>query len=369
MKKITSCLLLIFILMAHISCNDEYKHFTLETPPDTMELTTVQENLVLDEDLYDQVALTFEWGRAAYRGEGTEITYHFKLDIAGNNMATSIPMREISSDQLSVSFTHKELNDLITSVWGKQPGEVAELEGEVIASVTTYPQYLLPEISRATVNVTSYIPRTIFLLGTAANNEDPASAVRFTSTTTQWEYVWRGAMSVGNYRFIENQGEEFPAFYKGADNNTLVYRTQDSDPGEEFTISKRGTFVITVNTETLTVSCVSVAPDRYSELYMVGNGCPVGWDIENAIRLEWDADEAAYVYEGELMEGEIKFPTRKDWSSDSLMPPTNGARPGEDNAVSLHPGGSPDHKWYIPEAGNYRMILDVNDMKITFEKL
>lgn len=173
-------------------------------------------------------------------------------------------------------------------------------------------------------------------------------------------------MSAGTFKFIEDLGELLPSFNKGEDENELVYRTEESQPDDLFTIAKDGLYGIYVNTEDMKIN---YAPIPYPEVYMVGNATPIGWDIGNAMLMEWDYVRGAYVYEGELHEGEMKLPLWKDWSADSLMPPVNGTKPGEDNTVALHPGGQPDNKWVITEAGTYRVILDVNAMTITFEKL
>lgn len=369
MKNILLNLLLLSILMVNISCgDDEYNHFTLETPPDTMELKIVQESIVLNEDLDDEVALTFQWNKAADRGKGTAITYFFKMDIANKGFETSIPKREVSAEQLSLSFTHKELNALMLEFWKQHPGGTIELEAEIIADVTTYTQFLKPEISKIVFEVTSYVPkpRDLYILGTAVQNEDPQKAVKLTSLTINKEYTWRGNMSAGTFKFIEDLGELLPSFNKGEDENELVYRTEESQPDDLFTIAKDGLYGIYVNTEDMKINYAHIP---YPEVYMVGNATPIGWDIGNAILMEWDYVRGAYVYEGELHEGEMKLPLWKDWSADTLMPPTNGTKPGEDNTVVLIPGGNPDNKWVITEAGTYRMILDVNAMTITFEKL
>lgn len=370
MKTIRSYLLLLSIMTVYAACNDDsYHHFTLVTPPDTMELTTLQtEDIVLNEDLNNEVALTFEWKAAADRGEGTAITYFFKMDIANNNFASSIPKIEVSAEQRSISFTHKELNDLITNVWKVHPGDAVELEAEVIADVTTYPQYLKPEISKKIVNVTSYIlkPRDLFLLGTATENEDPQKAIKLSTLTINKEYTWTGNMKPGTFKFVEELGKLLPSYNKGKDNNTLVHRTEESAPDELFTVDKEGMYAIYVNIEDMKVTCT---PVPYPEVYMVGNATPANWEMNNAILMQWDYVQGAYVYEGELYAGEMKLPLKKDWNYDTLMPVEAGANPLEDKRVELVVGADPDKKWNIAEDGNYRMILDVNAMTITLKKL
>lgn len=364
MKKLISCIFLLSIMLLYISCNDDtYNHFTLKTPPDTMELTASRDTIVLNEDLDGEVALTFEWKEGAYRGEGTEITYYFKMDIANNDFKTSIPKIEMEPGQRSISFKHKELNDLITATWKMQPGDDVDLEAEIIADVTTYPQFIKPEISKILVNVTSYImkPRDLFLQGTVVDRP-----VKFSNMTINKEYTWMGSLKPGTFKFTEKFDEQLPSYNKGKDENTLVYRTKESEPDELFTISKEGTYAIYVDIETKKITCTPVS---HPEVYMIGDATPAKWELNNIIQLQWDYVQGAYVYEGEFYAGEMKLPTEKNWSSDTFMPVVANADPLKDNRIELVKEANPDKKWKIAENGQYRMILDINIKTITLTKL
>ena len=89
-KNIIPALLLILI-----GCQDDMERYVLDKPADTMHLSVSSDNIVLDQDKKEEVALIFTWSKATDRGEGTVLTYFFKMDIANNNFETSIDKIEI----------------------------------------------------------------------------------------------------------------------------------------------------------------------------------------------------------------------------------------------------------------------------------
>lgn len=62
---------------------------------------------------------------------------------------------EIESEERSISFTHKELNDILAS-WSILPGDKVTIEAEVIGQVNSSVEYLKPELSKTQLNVIGY---------------------------------------------------------------------------------------------------------------------------------------------------------------------------------------------------------------------
>ncbi|MDR1381372.1 MAG: SusF/SusE family outer membrane protein [Tannerella sp.] len=362
MKNFAKYLLLLLLFAA---CKEDYyEHFTVETPEDVMNIKPSAEAVVLEENRKEQIALTFEWGDAADRGPGTELTYYFKMDVANNNFQTATPKRKLDANQRSAGFTHEELNSLIVDLWKKMPGETVELEAEVIADVTVYPVYMKPEVSKTTVMVTSYAiaPVNLYLTGSAT----PAGAITLNVLSFNKEYTWKGDLEAGNFKFILNRNDPLPSYNRGTDERTLVYRTADSDPDILFTVDRAGPHSIYVNTEEMTIAHASLP---YENVWMVGDASPAGWDINNPTPMEWNMlTPELFTYEGALNVGELKFPLKKgDWGCDYLMPAAGGAGI-DDNRVIFVPGGQPDNKWVLKEAGNFRIELNVIDMTVSFIK-
>jgi len=149
---------LVFVLLL-CGCNKDPEEIVYLTPPDTMHVGVTPQEITLSEELNAEVAITFSWNQAAVRQELAPIKYYFKLDVADRKFATSIPKREIDPENLSISFTHQELFELITNHWKIKPGETVELEGEVIAYTESAVAYFKPELSKTRVLITTYVPK------------------------------------------------------------------------------------------------------------------------------------------------------------------------------------------------------------------
>ena len=114
----------------------------------------------------------------------------------------------------------------------------------------------------------------------------------------------------------------------------------------------------------------------YTEMYMVGDATPNGWDLGNATPMTQDAADAnIFTWSGHLNTGEMKFSPDKqdDWNGAWFMAASNGEEPTgttqkvtfinkSDNGcqeqykdISI---GGIDNKWRIVEAGNYTVTLN-----------
>ena len=358
-----------FVIMG---CQDETERITLDSPQDTMGLKVSSSDVVLNQDLGNEEAISFTWGSAANRGEGTKLTYYFKMDIADNNFETSIAKVEIPEGVQSISYTHKEMNALLNG-WKVTAGETAMLEAEIIAEVSGGSVYMKPEISKVQFSVTGYYiaPRDLFIVGTAVEGMDAAKALKMKEVISEQKYEWGGHLEQGYFKFIKSRTSLTPSYTQGADNKTLVYN--ETDGGTLFHIDKEGYYFITVDVKELTIE--SEDPEnKYERVWAVGNATPAGWNIMSAVELE-RINNIQFVYEGDLYEGELKFPLdlREDWNIPYLMPKTHGTEPGGDNTmeyVEKDKAGTHDYKWKITEsqAGSYKIILDTYLMEITFEK-
>lgn len=122
-------------------------------------------------------------------------------------------------------------------------------------------------------------------------------------------------------------------------------------------IPEAGAYKIALDVRSMTIAIEPFTP--YTQLWMVGDATPAGWNIDDPTPLEPVAgDPYTFVYHGPLQVGELKFPvTTGDWGADYFMPGIN-YQPLESEYVRFIPRGDPDHKWMIEEAGNYRITLD-----------
>lgn len=362
-----------FVIMG---CQDETERITLDSPQDTMRLKVSSSDVVLNQDLGNEEAISFTWGSAANRGEGTKLTYYFKMDIADNNFETSIAKVEIPEGVQSISYTHKEMNALLSG-WKVTAGETAMLEAEIIAEVSGGSVYMKPEISKVQFSVTGYYiaARDLFIVGTAVEEMDATKALKMNEVLSEQKYEWGGHLKQGNFKFIKSRTSLTPSYTRGADDNTLVYNETDNDTETLFHIDKAGYYFITVDVEKLTIAS-EYPENKYEKVWAVGNATPAGWNIMSAVELK-KINNIQFVYEGDLYEGELKFPLDlrgdNNWNIPYLMPKTNDTEPGGDNTMEYvedEKAVAHDYKWKITESqtGIYKIILDTYLMEITFEK-
>src|SRR5690606_35958462 len=98
---------------------------------------------------------------------------------------------------------------------------------------------------------------------------------------------------------------------------------------------------------------------------------PAGWNIDNPTPLAPDPlDPYVFTYTGPMTAGEFKFPlfTGNAWAGDYFMPEENGAGAGS-TRMRFVPGGNPDFKWKLTEAGNYKITINQLYETISIEKL
>ena len=362
-----------FVIMG---CQDETERITLDSPQDTMGLKVSSSDVVLNQDLGNEEAISFTWGSAANRGEGTKLTYYFKMDMADNNFETSIAKVEIPEGVQSISYTHKEMNALLSG-WKVTAGETAMLEAEIIAEVSGGSVYMKPEISKVQFSVTGYYiaARDLFIVGTAVEGMDATKALKMNEVLSEQKYEWGGHLKKGDFKFIKSRTSLTPSYTRGADDNTLVYNETDDGTETLFHIDTEGYYFITVDVEKLTIAS-EFPENKYEKVWAIGDATPAGWNVPSAIELK-KINNIQFVYEGNLYAGELKFPLELDldgnWNMSYLMPKTQGTEPGGDNTmeyVEKEKVGTHDYKWKITEsqAGSYKIILDTYLMEITFEK-
>lgn len=360
-----------FVIMG---CQDETERITLDSPQDTMGLKVSSSDVVLNQDLGNEEAISFTWGSAANRGEGTKLTYYFKMDMADNNFETSIAKVEIPEGVQSISYTHKEMNALLSG-WKVTAGETAMLEAEIIAEVSGGSVYMKPEISKVQFSVTGYYiaARDLFIVGTAVEGMDATKALKMNEVLSEQKYEWGGHLKKGDFKFIKSRTSLTPSYTRGADDNTLVYNETDDGTETLFHIDKDGYYFITVDVEKLTIA--SEYPESiYENVWAMGDATPAGWQPFSAVPLT-KINNIQFVYEGDLYAGELKFPLELDenYYMSYLMPKTHGTEPGGDNTmeyVEKEKAKTHDYKWKITESqtGSYKIILDTYLMEITFEK-
>lgn len=367
MKKSIRIFGILTLLAAMTGCNDDDVIFTLPDTPSTMNLVVDKNDIVLAENQANQSAINFTWSPASVGGASAPKRYYFKMDVADNNFATSIPKVEIPVTNLTVSYTVEELNDLMQG-WGITPGTPSVIEAEVIAECTEMERYIKPEVSKIRFSVTGYqpAPKPLYIF---SDSFEGSEYLQMTEIVANKKYRWKGIMDAGvEFYMAHNTESNTSVFGMGSDIYEIVKAAQADY--KEFKVPRKADWILTVNLTTLELDW-GVNRLSYDNVWMVGDATPAGWDIDHPFQMTHDADRPEiFYYDGYLSQGEMKCPLQNDrgWGCDYIMPLEGGVHEDGDPSIQVVYGGNPDNKWSITSAGDYHVEINTSLMTISFEK-
>ena len=333
-------------------------------------LSAAKTSFVLNQvsDADDAVNLT--WTAGSNKGTNASISYTLKLDKQGNNFSNPV-IEELGLATLEKKFTVKDLNNLLLTHWNFSPGTEATLEAKIVAKVSGD---AAPADSSniLVVKVTPYQPvaSALYLIGDATpNGWDNNKATPLTASSTEpGKFTWDGHLSTGNLKFITTPGQFLPSYNKGADNSHLVYRDEDGQPDDQFTISTSGNYTITLNLLDLSISITTSTVPPYQKLWMLGDATPSGWNINTPDEMRVDSSNLfVFKYNEILKAGEFKIPTATgNFTTDYYMPLTNHPDLTSTGVQLVH-NGDPDLKWQVITAGPYKITLDLQNASINIK--
>lgn len=365
MKTIYKILLLSIFGLLFCACNDDDDSSVSGTP---LQLSASSDTLALSEENANDIALTFNWNKGIDRPSYDTVSYIFRLDISTGDFSTTSTSPDTIVD-FKKSYTTLELNKLLLNKWKVFPGEEAILTARVVAKVDG-PKFVYPEIATMNIVVRGYAPmsKPLYLMGSATSaGSDLNKAIKITEIEIGELYNWQGDLKAGGFKFITSQGNEVPSLNRGADNSTVIERKTISDPDNLFPVEKDGYYAIALFRENMTIDYKYIP---YPNIYLIGSA-GTGWDLPAHMH-EFTMNPTApnvFTLKINLKAGELKLLTKNDWGAYTFRPLENDGSIKEES-VQGYSGGD-DKKWRVKddEAGDYQITLDVNNMKIKFEKL
>lgn len=366
LSKISVFLLVLIVGIFSSGCSDEYDEVEITIGQPVALSATVSE-IELNQKQAGSEALSFIWTNGTNWGTGSSISYILEIDLEGNNFASAMSYN-MGKAVFIKSFSHKQLNSLLLDYLGVTGGEQVVLEARITALVTD--ENVDSQTDVIQVKVTSYYPvsETLYMIGDATPNGWSAdNATMLTPDISDpTTFTYKGALSAGELKFITDIGQFLPSYNKGENDNSLVFRTDDSQPDDKFVIEESGIYTIVLNLIDLTISFEKQDGPAYDVLYLLGDATPNGWDIANAVEMTQDPDNLfLFTWEGVLTPGEFKIPVNRntDFGQDMFMPD-----PEDPSQVYLHNGGDEDdNKWQIENENYYYITLDLSNMTISIE--
>lgn len=161
-----------------------------------------------------------------------------------------------------------------------------------------------------------------------------------------------------------NWGGDFymPLVNHQALSETGVQLVPGGSPDNKWQITTPGAYKIKLDLYNTTISIQPFTP--YTQLWLVGDATPVGWNINNPEPMVKDPnDPYTFTWTGAMTAGEFKIPTATgNWGCDYFMPMQNHQSLADTQAKFV-PAGNPDNKWQITTPGTYTITF--NQLKET----
>jgi hypothetical protein len=356
-------------MMVYMTSCDEYNYADDNiTMASELAITASDSILTLEQASSDEDAITFDWTTGSNQGTGASISYVLQINAQDNNFLSDVLTYDMGKAVYEQSFTTEELNNILLNYFSLTPNETSDIEARIIATINSSPvQYDTSNITTITVIPYEPVSTTLYLIGDAVGNDwDVDDAIELTADDDEiTTFTYEGAFVQGEFSFITTLGQALPAYGKGTDDTEIVYETENALNVSTFAIETAGTYKITVDLLDLSITITQMDEPAYSQIFIVGDAAPNGWNIANATELVQDEDNPyVFTYEGVLTAGNFKFPVNQDtdWSQDMYMM-------ASDSTMYLHHGGdSDDSQWSIEKKGYYIITINIEDLTISMER-
>lgn len=359
-----TALLLIIIGFFAAGCKKNILDEIVPGADKPLAITASKNALVLHENEYGNDAVELQWTSGSNGGTNSAISYVLYIDKSGNDFKDAVTV-EMGNATFSKKYTVRELNELLFGELKLAPGTESTVDVKLTSTVALNSKI---EFVVTQIKVTPYQPVSaeLFILGDAAPaGWDAGNATALVSAGVPGKFTWQGKLNAGEFKFITTKGQLLPSYVRGATEDKLTLRTLETQPDLKFKVEKTGLYNIAIDLLNLSISVTEGSEPLFNALWMVGDAAPNGWNIDNPSPMRLDrSNPFVFSYSGILNAGEFKIPTAKgNWGGDFYMPFVNY----QDltlTDVRLVTGGSPDYKWKIINAGNYKVKLDILSNKI-----
>lgn len=351
--------------------DNEYSRF-----PSVIKITASAEEIVLNEDTPDDVALTLSWSEAADHGSDYMTTYVYEYDLEQKSAPHSEEVFE--GEEFVRTYTHADLQEMLvddyaytTSTWGTMVFSItANFEGTAGAAV------VLPDQDEVTVKVKTYGDKQfaadqVFLGGSAAGSENIELAP---SETNPDLYVYNGNLAAGGFNFPVVYGDENNVIIPAGSQNVTVESGETYDAvvvGSDETayswnITEADSYRVSLNFSNHTVSVIKTSEImEVDKIFMSGSAAGAA-EIEVTQTLE---NESLYAWRGTLSAGTLSFPIEFGGERNLTMVPNSndhGFNDGQANPfITVNSSAAGSRYWEIPEEGTYRIVIDTDARTVT----
>lgn len=368
------------IAFAILFCGCEYQ-INLNKGEEELALEVSADTVVLNQREGSSQAIEFVWTSGTNHGTGSAITYELQIDMQDSDsaFAEGIHWDFGKTASHTLSFSHTEWQDTLMAYFPSIPlEEYSTLQARVVATIVMTQEIQVSPI--VTFVVMPYVerPQELYLVGNATPNGWDAQRAQYMKQDMEDQslFTYEGVLNRGEFKLLLHPGQWLPCYVRNAEDSTkMVYRATEEDyPDCKWWIPKKSNYRIEAHLDSLTIAITDLGGDYeepiFYELYMIGDATPGGWSWDQVTALvQDDEDINHFSYNGPLFAGEIKFPTEivHDWSGQFLLAPVPNCVPTADGTYVV--GNSPDNKWVIPTAGEWKIDIYADKQTICFQPL
>ncbi len=339
--------------------------------PAVIDMTASAEEIVLNEDTPDDVALTITWTAAKDYGPDYLTTYQYQWDLIENSSERS---EYEDMGNFTRTYTHAQLQEMMvddfgytTSTWGTMRFTItAEYEGTPI---------VLPDEDQVEVRVKTYGPKQfaadrVYLGGTAVGAEN----IELTASETNPDlYVYNGNLSAGEFSFPVVYGDENNVIIPAGSSDVTVESGETyeatvvggDETGHSWIVTEADSYRVSLNFSNRTVSVIKTSEImEIDRLFMAGTA--VGTEVEIMQTLE---NSSLYAWKGELSAGTLSFPIEFGGERNLTMVPNGNEHSFNDGQgnpfTTVNATAAATRYWEITESGTYRIVVDTDARAVT----
>ena len=373
-------LLISIFAVSILLCGCEYK-INQNKGEEELALSVSTDTVVLKQRESSSQAIELVWTSGTNHGMGSAIAYELQIDLLDSDSAFAGGIHWVLGKTTSrtLSFSHTEWQDTLLAYFPAIPlEEYTTLQARVIATIVMTQEIQVSPV--ITFVVMPYVERVqeLYMVGNATPNGWDAQRAQYMRQDAEDQslFTYEGVLSRGEFKLLLKPGEWLPCYVRNAEDSTkMVYRATEEDyPDCKWWISKKSNYRIEAHVDNLTMTVIDLGGDFeepiFYELYMIGDATPGGWSWDRVTALvQDDEDINHFSYSGPLFAGEIKFPTEivHDWSGQFLLAPAPNCAPAAEGTYVV--GNSPDNKWVIPTAGEWKIDIYADKQTICFQPL
>lgn len=373
-------LLISIFAVSILLCGCEYK-INQNKGEEELALSVSTDTVVLKQRESSSQAIELVWTSGTNHGTGSAIAYELQIDVEDSDSAFAggIHWDLGKTTSRTLSFSHTEWQDTLLAYFPAIPlEEYTTLQARVIATIVMTQEIQVSPV--ITFVVMPYVERAqeLYMVGNATPNGWDAQRAQYMRQDAEDQslFTYEGVLNRGEFKLLLKPGEWLPCYVRNAEDSTkMVYRATEKDyPDCKWWISKKSNYRIEAHVDNLTMTVIDLGGDFeepiFYELYMIGDATPGGWSWDRVTALvQDDEDINHFSYSGPLFAGEIKFPTEivHDWSGQFLLAPAPNCAPAAEGTYVV--GNSPDNKWVIPTAGEWKIDIYADKQTICFQPL